>query len=441
MRKPVLAFGAAALLTLGLALVYKAELGALFARQSPIASIGSEVISETEFQSYLKDAYTSEQATEIHRKPSERQLALTRYLDHRALLAKAQSLGIDQDPRYKKALELMAVKVLARLMTDRNRESILRNSQVSPEEVKTYFEQHRQEFTEEPRFTARHLLVYVKGNPAFPEQGLNDGAARAKANRALTKLQAQESWDVVAKAYSDEVPTNENGGLLRDRQFGYAAKEVEQAIRTQELGKPVDVIKSQFGYHIVQVEQRVLENEPRPFEAVKDIITEKLTEQRSAEARTLFMTPFWNELGFTVTDAGKRDVSLLDEQAVAENEVLATVGGRSVLESDFRWFTKDAILPSQRMRAFSRPGARLSMLSSYLDMLVLEAKARKDGLDRSPEFVRTRISEEESLLAEFVRGQDKASPAVQGDQSEQERELAQRQYLERVRAEVGLKLR
>jgi hypothetical protein len=130
---------------------------------------------------------------------------------------------------------------------------------------------------------------------------------------------------------------------------------------------------------------------------------------------------------------------MLDKQAIANSEVLATIGGRAVLESDFQWFTKDALLPSQRMSAFSRPGARVAMLSSFLDMLVLEAKARKDGLDKTPAFLRTRIAEEENLLAEFVRELDKSSPATQSNYLEQERDVAQRQYLDRLRAEVGLK--
>ena len=129
---------------------------------------------------------------------------------------------------------------------------------------------------------------------------------------------------------------------------------------------------------------------------------------------------------------------MLDEKAVSQDEVLAVVGGRPIFESDFRWFLKDALVATQRASAYSRPGARQSMLSSFLDMLVLEAKARRDGLDRSAEFSRERASMERKLLTEFMQQRDRAGPFCNCGGSSEERQRADREYFDRVRAEVGL---
>jgi peptidyl-prolyl cis-trans isomerase C len=410
-------------------------------REAPLATLGNRAIREGDFQSYLKSVHPPEKVAEINRESSERSRALAQYLDDLAIAAKARREGIDRQPRFGKAVELMEVKTLAHLVTERYRDQIVRDSQASAAEVQGYYEQHQDQFSETPRFTARHLLVYVKGNPAFPEKGLADAAARAKAKEALAKLRSGRSWDEVTKAYSDELATRQRGGLLHDAQFGYFAPEVERAVRTQALGKPGEVVKTVFGYHVLEVESRITEGTPKPFEEVKGVITERLSQQRSVEARKAFMTPLWAEVGFAMTEAGKRPGNLLDDNAVALHEILAVVAGRNILEADFRWFLKDAFIPQQRQRAYSRPGARQSMLESFLDMSVLAAKARKDGMDRTPDFAHTRVLMEQDLLAEFMQERDKAGPFCQQcGQTDEERQLAQRKYFERVRAEVGLEL-
>lgn len=377
--------------------------------EASLATLGNKLIWDAEFQYYLINLYPPEKVEEINRKHLERQKALKEYLDLLAIAAKARREGIDKEMRFKKALELMEVKILSRLVTERHREHILRSSRVSPDEVKAYYGRHKNEITQEPRFTAHHLLVYVKGNPAFPEKGLGESEARAKAYKALAELRAGRSWDEVTKNYSDEITRNHNGGLIRDGRFGYFAPEVENAVRKQELGKPGEVVKSVFGYHILQVKERITERTPQPFEKVKDFLKERLTQPRLAEAQKAFITPIRDEVGFKVMEAAMRDAFLLDDEAVAPDEILAEIGGKQIIESDFQWFLKDALMPQQRISVYSRPGARLAMLNSFLDMLVLEAKARKDGVDKSPGFIRDRAIMEENLLSDFMRERDNPS--------------------------------
>ena len=405
-----------------------------------LATLGGKPIGENDFQRYLASAYPADRLQEIRRDPSLRHAALEEYLDSLAVATKARRQGIDKEVRFGKAVELMEVKTLAHLESERHRDRIVEQTRVSPEEVKRYYDQHRGDYTTEPRFTAHHLLVYVKGNPAFPDKGLGDAPARARAHEALEKLRSGSSWDKVAKAYSDDVATNQKGGLIRDGQFGYFAPEVERAVRTQTLGKPGEVIKTTFGYHVVQVESRILDRTPEPFERVEAILTERLSQARAAEARKAFIDPIANEVGFTLREAGRREVPLLDEGAVAPDEILAEVAGKKVLESDFRWFLKDALIPEQRMAAYSRPGARQGMLGSFLDMLILEAKARRDGLDKTPGFVHSRDMMEQSLLVEFMQERDKAGPFCQCEETVEARKESERRYFANTRAEVGLRV-
>jgi len=403
----------------------------------PLATLGKRLIGEADFQRHLAGALSAEQRAAITQDAGKRQVALQKFLDGEAVLEKARQEGIPREPRFMKAVELMEMKSLAKLMTDRNRDAILHNSEVTAAEVQARYDAHKNELLVEARFTFRQVLVYVQGNPAFPDKGMTDAKARAKATKALAELRRGRAWEAVVKAYSDDVGSN-GKGLIRDGHFGYFAKEVESAIRTQPLGQPGQPFRSIFGYHVIEMVDRTLDGQPKPLDEVKAILEAQLRDERAAGARASFMAPIQEEIGLHITKAGKSEASLLDRDAVPTDAVLATVGNRQVSESDFQWFLKDAWMPGQRMAAYSRPGARQGMLRSFLDMLVLEAKARKDGLEQSSGFQHARGEMEERLLLEFMQERDKTGPGCDCGNTEDERRATLRRYFDRTRAEVGL---
>lgn len=406
----------------------------------PIAELNGMIIRERDFQRYVKNAYSAEQLGRIRADAERRRVALDEYLDAVVVAAKTHKLGIDKEPRFKKAVELLDLKILSHLLTERNRSWLVAATQVSAADLRRYYDQHKEDYLVPPSFTARQLLIYVRGNPAFPDKGRNDTEALAEAKAALRRLRGGASWDVVAKSCSDDVGTNNKGGLIRDGRFGYFAPEVEQAVRTQPLGQLGEVVRSAFGYHVVQVESRVLDARPEPFEKLEHRLADRLAEAHTADARKVFIDPIAREVGLKLADAAQRDVPLLDEDAVGPDEVLAEIAGKTVRESDFRWFLKDALIPDQRPAAYTKPHARRDMLASFLDMLVLAAKARKEGIDHTPEFVSQQLAMEQQLLLEFLQKQDKAGPFCEcGDAPEAQQESRKR-YLASVCAEMHLRV-
>lgn len=404
-----------------------------------LATVAGNPVTESDFRRHLARAHAPDEAHAILVDPARRQAALEAYFDRLAMAAKAHRLGLDGEARFAKAIELMEMKTLAHLLTERRRAHIETITHVSADEVRRFYDEHKGDYLDTPRFRARQVLVYVRGNPAFPEKGLPDAQARAQAEAALAQLRAGTGWNEVAERHSDDPSNGHRGGLIRDGRFGYYAPEVEAAVRTQELGKPGPVLKSAFGYHVVQVEERVLEATPEPFDKVERRLVERMTEERTLRARAAFIVPLAQKVGLTVHEAGKREASLLDERAVAPDAILAEVAGEPIRESDFRWFLKDAIIASQRTAAYARPGARQAMLTSYLDMRVLEANARKEGLHRGADFARQRYTMAHALLVEFVQEHDKAGPFCRCQETPEERHESERRYLAGVRREMGLR--
>jgi len=69
-----------------------------------------------------------------------------------------------------------------------------------------------------------------------------------------------------------------------------------------------------------------------------------------------------------------------------EDKVLARIAGRPVRESDFELFLSLALNPQQRMQVGMVQGAKDPYRKQFLDTKVMQAAARKQGLDKKPDF-------------------------------------------------------
>jgi hypothetical protein len=334
----------------------------------------------------------------------------------------------------------MQMKLLAQTLSERERERFMKAATATDQEVRDYYDRHTDKFQTQPNFTIRQVIVYVKGNPAFPDKGHSDAEAAEIAKKALTRLRAGETWDVVAKEFSDDTNTGQRGGLLEDGRFGYFPKEMEAAIRLQELGKPGDVVKTDFGYHVLQVQQRQTEIQRQPFEKVKDVIANEVANEKVAAEHRAYMEPIRAAVKLQETPLAAKDTFVLTPPNIKSNDVIATLEGKPVYQADFEWFARDAFRMEQREQMFSRPGARISMVKTFLNMKALEAYARQQGLDQTSDFKAVTQVEEMKLLGEFLQERDRTTPWLLPGKTPEDKDAALKKYLAGLRTEVGFQL-
>ena len=407
-------------------------------KNTVVAKLGEKSIRESDFDFFLQGMFPPEERAALRTNAVARAEALDAYLDLLVLSAKARRDKIDQSPTFQKARELMQMKLLAQILTERERERFMQAAVVTDQELRDYYDQHPEKFPLPASFTVRQVIVYVKGNPAFPEKGRDADEAAATAKKALARLRAGESWDIVAKECSDDKNTGQRGGLLEDGRFGYFPKEMEIAIRQQEIGKPGDVVKTDFGYHVLQVEQRTVEGQRQPFEKVKDIIANDVASEKVATAHRAYLEPIRVAVNLQETSLATKDTFVLTPPNIKSNDMIATIQGKPVYQADFEWFARDAFRMEQREQAFSRPGARISMVKTFLNMKALEAHARQQGLDKTTDFQAVTQVEELKLLGEFLQERDKTTPWSLPGETPEDKQLALEKYLNGLRAEVGL---
>jgi peptidyl-prolyl cis-trans isomerase D len=107
------------------------------------------------------------------------------------------------------------------------------------------------------RVNVRHILI--KSDPS------NDAAAKAKAENILKQIQSGGDFAKLAKENSQDTGSAQNGGELGWIGKGQTVPEFEKAAFSLQPGQTSGLIKTMYGYHILQVEQH--ENAHlRPFD-------------------------------------------------------------------------------------------------------------------------------------------------------------------------------
>ena len=123
--------------------------------------------------------------------------------------------------------------------------------QPSQQEIQQYFAAHQSEYSMPEQAKSRHILIKVDAGA----DAKTDAAAKAKAEGLLKQIQGGANFADVAKKNSDDPGSKDSGGELGFAQRGHMVPEFDSAIFTQKIGD-TKIVKSQFGYHIVQVEER-----------------------------------------------------------------------------------------------------------------------------------------------------------------------------------------
>jgi peptidyl-prolyl cis-trans isomerase D len=123
--------------------------------------------------------------------------------------------------------------------------------QPTQQEIKAYFTQHQSEYSTPEQARSRHILIKVDAGA----DAKTDAAAKAKAEDLLKQIKAGGNFADLAKKNSDDPGSKDSGGELPFAQHGTMVPEFDKAIFTQKIGD-TEIVKSQFGYHIVQVEER-----------------------------------------------------------------------------------------------------------------------------------------------------------------------------------------
>jgi hypothetical protein len=198
------------------------------------------------------------------------------------MVARAKQAGMEKDDTVMMAQRFQRASYLA----NKAQQELHNTTQVTDDDMKAYYDGHKDQYSE---IRARHILVM------FPEQREQQpGAdkdkkdagnkpatkeeARKRAEDLLARVKAGEDFAKLAKEFSDDTGSAEQGGDLgffrKDVSF---VPEFKEAVFKLKPGEVSGIVETQYGYHIIKVdEQRIA-----PFdEAMKAELKDRLVDQK-----------------------------------------------------------------------------------------------------------------------------------------------------------------
>jgi peptidyl-prolyl cis-trans isomerase D len=154
-------------------------------------------------------------------------------------------------------------------------DSVRANIAVADADVEAFYKQNQQQYTTAAQARASHIL--------FKTEGKDENAVRVQAEAVLTRAKAGEDFAALAKQYSEDDSNKDRGGDLDYFGRGRMVPEFEAAAFAMKNGDISDLVKTQFGFHII----KMVDNQPevvRPLEQVKPEIVDQLRWQKAQQA-------------------------------------------------------------------------------------------------------------------------------------------------------------
>jgi peptidyl-prolyl cis-trans isomerase D len=186
---------------------------------------------------------------------------------------------------------------------------------VSEAEVEAYYKANSADMKQEEQVKASHILVLAKDSD--PEEVQQ--AAKKKIDAVYAKAKSGANFAALAREYS-EGPSAPGGGDLGWFGRGDMVPEFEEAAFSTPKGQVSEPVKSQFGWHIIYVEDRK-EAKELPLDEVRQKITQTIAEEKASE-----------KVSDLLDQAMDRLVSGMKLDAVADELGLLAVTSRPVPE-------------------------------------------------------------------------------------------------------------
>lgn len=147
--------------------------------------------------------------------------------------------------------ELMNVQKES-ILVQRMQAKITENITVTPEEVRLYFTS-LENSDALPEFSSEVVLAQIVLNVTPTDEAIQETTDRL--NQIRQEVIDGASFRMRAIMNSDDPAVTQNGGQYEIERSSAFVKEFKEAAFSLDVGEVSEIFKSQFGYHILQVEQ------------------------------------------------------------------------------------------------------------------------------------------------------------------------------------------
>ncbi len=250
------------------------------AKKDGLAKIGNKEITKSDIEAYA-GLYPENQQALIKADPRMEEVLVRNLASIIVVSDVAKKKGFDKDPKVRKQMEIMRNEYLARNYVQKE---ILGKIVLTEKDYEGYYETHKKEFENPEMVRARHILVAVKPNATEEEKK----AAMTKTEEILEKAKKGEDFAKLATEYSDDPGSKAKGGDLGFFTTGSMVGKFEQAAFALKPGEISGIVETEFGYHIIKLEERKAAELPA-YETVKEQVKARATQAIQQERLNAFL--------------------------------------------------------------------------------------------------------------------------------------------------------
>jgi peptidyl-prolyl cis-trans isomerase C len=172
-------------------------------------------------------------------------------------------MGLEEDNNVLEQIKKMTEQILVQVLMERE---ILDKVEVKDEEISEYYEQNKDSFTEKEQVHLYNILLETE----------------EEAQDVLEQLKAGKDFSEIAKEKSTG-PSAAQGGDLGYLSKGTIILEIEEVVFALVLEELSEVIKTDFGFHILKITEKKPEI-IKALEEVKEDIIQTLLPDKQKEA-------------------------------------------------------------------------------------------------------------------------------------------------------------
>ncbi len=172
--------------------------------------------------------------------------------------------------------EELTKNIESNIISTKVTEEIFKDINVSDEEIETYYNEHLDSYK---TANVSHILI----------------ADEAKAKEVRERAVNGEDFATLAKEYSEDTGTKENGGSLGTTTYDTTqyVQEFTDAFKALKEGEISEPVKSTYGYHII----KVTDIKQETLDEAKDKIKTTLESEKQNEAYTNAIEQWKNDYG------------------------------------------------------------------------------------------------------------------------------------------------
>lgn len=224
-----------------------------------VAIVNGKEITQNDVLKFLNDI--GPQVAMQFQSPEGIQRVVDELVNQELLYLDAKENQFDEEESFAQMMDETKVTMLKSYALNK----LIANEEASIEELREFYDSHKEHFIKNETAIASHILVDEENQAKDIIQEINDGL----------------SFEEAAKKYSS-CPSKEAGGSLGEFSKGQMVPEFEEVAFNMEEGTISEPIKTQFGYHIIKLDERK-PGGTQTFDEVRDQIYKQVVGLKQQE--------------------------------------------------------------------------------------------------------------------------------------------------------------